>query len=320
MARVYVIGGYLPQGGARMALAIGEIIAKRFGHELIVVNVEKEQWFTKDLFGVRRRGNQMNLKRYHAEVADDDVSVINESFVRQICAGAIKGKKIIYIQHFCTFQLLDFGADLYATVSRWIADLMQHIYGKAPLVIPPYIDLDRIPATTPWGSRPAKLVNVFTKSVNGRDWYWKFYGVCMERLQKALPDHEFLLLSLNKVPQDKFLQEISASRYFLTMSIAEGCPLPHLEAMAMGCTVMGFDSFGGRHYMRDGVNSAVASYPDIDGMVERVRKVLTDDGYAQSLARGSSDTYKQFSFADFERRWLAALEPVLGRASYSASR
>ena len=48
-------------------------------------------------------------------------------------------------------------------------------------------------------------------------------------------------------------------------SYAQGFGLMPLEAMAMGCTVVGFDGYGGRDYMRPDINCCVVPYPDIDG-------------------------------------------------------
>ena len=60
------------------------------------------------------------------------------------------------------------------------------------------------------------------------------------------------LLDPSPLPQTDFLARLGACRYLVSLSAAEGFGLVPLEAMAMGTTIIGFDGFGGREYMRSG--------------------------------------------------------------------
>jgi glycosyltransferase involved in cell wall biosynthesis len=89
----------------------------------------------------------------------------------------------------------------------------------------------------------------------------------------------------------------------VSLSPAEGFGLVPLEAMAMGTTVIGFDAFGGREYMRPGKNCLVTSYPDIEGVAERLVAALGAPALAERLAEAGRLTALQFGYQRFRAAW-----------------
>jgi glycosyltransferase involved in cell wall biosynthesis len=98
----------------------------------------------------------------------------------------------------------------------------------------------------------------------------------------------------------------------VSLSAAEGFGLVPLEAMAMGTTIIGFDGFGGREYMRPGRNCLVTSYPDIEGVAERLVVALNAPAFAERLARGGRRTALRFNYQRFRAAWHDQFRRFLG--------
>ena len=105
------------------------------------------------------------------------------------------------------------------------------------------------------------------------------------------------------LPHGDFLARIGACRYFVSLSVTEGFGLVPLEAMALGTTVIGFDGFGGREYMRPGKNCLVTSYPDIEGVADRLVAALGKLGYAERLAESGRATASRFDYDRYRLAW-----------------
>jgi len=75
-----------------------------------------------------------------------------------------------------------------------------------------------------------------------------------------------VLLDIRVLPdcsEQQFAHALQQTRIFVAHSFPEGFGLPGLEAMACGCTVVGFTGGGGSDYMQHGDNCYIAS-PDGD--------------------------------------------------------
>jgi glycosyltransferase involved in cell wall biosynthesis len=95
---------------------------------------------------------------------------------------------------------------------------------------------------------------------------------------------------------------------------AEAFGLMPLEAMAMGTTVVGFDGFGGRDYMRSEVNCAVTAYPDIERLADRIVALLSDPDYAEALAGAGRSTACAYSYDRLRAAWPELFSHFLGEA------
>jgi glycosyltransferase involved in cell wall biosynthesis len=82
--------------------------------------------------------------------------------------------------------------------------------------------------------------------------------------------------------------------------------------MAMGTTVIGFDGFGGREYMRSGENCLVTSYPDIEGVATRLVAALRAPELADRLAERGRLTASHFTYERFRTAWCDELQRFLG--------
>ena len=114
----------------------------------------------------------------------------------------------------------------------------------------------------------------------------------------------------------EMLERLGEVRYLLSLAVGEGFGLVPLEAMGMGTTVVGFDGFGGRDYVRHGDNCTLRAYPDIDGVADDLVRVLTDTGYAQSLARKGHETATRYTYERFRAAWIEEFQQAFRRKGF----
>jgi len=75
----------------------------------------------------------------------------------------------------------------------------------------------------------------------------------------------------------------------------------------VGATVGGFDAFGGRDYLRPGINRAVTTYPDIEGVTKLITTILADAVQTQALAEAGHATAAAplYTYEHFRAAWRA---------------
>lgn len=308
MPTCYVVGGYLPAGGALMAYHVAEIAARRFGRQVRVVRLEAE---TPDT-GIYRYPSvfpMVSVEEMLAEASAADMLVVNPSFSPLGLGLRFPGRSLMYAQGFSTFPVLDAHQDHYVAVSPFVRDFLHHVYGIACQVIPPFID-EPAAAPTAWHDRPDAVVLHHCKdhSPLGR----AVVAAALSRLQAALPDVTFRpLLADGPVPRADLLQRLGATRFLLTLSLAEGFGLIPLEAMARGVVVLGLDGFGGRGYMAAGVNCQTVPYGRLEELVESAAAVVRSPDHAVRLSREAVRTAAAYGYGPFEARWTAELGSFL---------
>ena len=138
--------------------------------------------------------------------------------------------------------------------------------------MPPFISTAIVPPPSPWHERPSDSFAVLLKGPP--DLQLLILDRVRQMVRRRHPTIGLDQVIDGRIPQRDLLERIGRVRHFLSLSVAEGFGLVPLEAMAMGTTVLGFDGFGGRDYMRPGVNCAVTAYPDVEGVAEQIADML----------------------------------------------
>jgi Glycosyl transferases group 1 len=307
--RAFVVGAYIPNGGTLMAYHLGRILQLDYGFEAVAVRVGTE---TADN-GIHRYDPQFSsitISQMEAAIGDHDVLVCNPSFSSYMFGLRLPGRKICYVQHFNTFNLLDCRFDRYVAVSAVVSRFLSAVYGLAPRIISPFINIDSFPNATPWWSRPAGSTLVYAKGGGA------ILSPVMNRLRDLLssraPEIKLeSILSDITLPQTEFMRRIGSHRHLLALSAAEGFGLVPLEAMAMGTTVIGFDGFGGRDYMRPGVNCAVAPYPDVELVADNLIAVTRSPELGTRLAQAGRATAACYTYAQFRSAWIEEFSQFL---------
>jgi hypothetical protein len=310
--RVFVIGAYLPNGGTLMAYHLGRILERDFGIPAIAVTVGEENAdlgiHTYDL-----RMPSVTVAEMEKDITARDILVVNPSFSAHQFGWRLPGFKLCYVQDFKTFALLDRKFDHYVAVSNFVGAFLKTVYDLDVSVIPPFINLDAMPAATPWLQRPPLLVLPYHKGMP-EVWELSFARVREVLAQRAPQITLAEPLAASGIAQSELFARIGAARFLLTLSAAEGFGLVPLEAMAMGTTVIGYDAFGGRHYMRSGENCFVAPYPEIDRVVDLLIDAVNAPESSAQIAQRGHESAQYYSYAAFRSAWVAELARALQRA------
>jgi len=133
-----------------------------------------------------------------------------------------------------------------------------------------------------------------------------------------------LLKNFRLVPiQNKNEYEVAGilkeSLIFLSFSCQEGCPLPPMEAMACGCTVIGYTGRGGKEYFKPEFSFPVED-GDIIGFAKTVEKVIKqyEKNKTPLLKKGlEASTYilKRYSLEREEHSIVNTWENILNKTN-----
>src|SRR5260370_5210938 len=160
--RVFVVGAYVPNGGTHMAYHIGRILQPDFRLEVVAVmlggeHAENSRFPYDVIFPAIPLAEMENL------ITDGDVLIANPSFSSHLFGLRLPGRKLMYVQGFNTFALLDCRFDHYVCVSEFVAKSVSSTYGITAPVIPAFIEIDRLPKAMPWRARPAGSILLHLK-------------------------------------------------------------------------------------------------------------------------------------------------------------
>ena len=240
----------MPDGGTYMAYHLGRILHLDFGFDVAAVTVADER-AGDSVFHYEMHFPAIGLAEMERRIGSHDLLIVNPSFSNHFFGLRLPGRKIMYIQGFNTFALLDRWFDHYVCVSRFVAQFVRTMYRVKAPVIPAFVELDRLPNVEAWRARSPGSVLIHLK---GDPTYKE---VVLKRLRDAVA-RQIAGVDLDNVvgderlPHTDFLAQLGGRRHLVSLSAAEGFGLVPLEAMAMGTTVIGFDGFGGREYMNSG--------------------------------------------------------------------
>lgn len=307
--RVFVVGAYLPNGGTRMAYHIGRILERDFGITAIAVQIGDE---TPDhsIHDYDLAMPRVSLAQMEHDIRADDILIVNPSFSSHQFGWRLPGFKLCYVQGFNTYALLDRGFDHYVAVSGFVRDFLHTVYALDTRAIAPFIELERMPEVPAWEARPALRVLPYRKGI-AEGWEQSFARLRAIITARA-PQIEFdePLVGAG-IAQSELFARIGAARYFLTLSAAEGFGLVPLEAMALGCSVIGYDGFGGREFMRPNENCLTAPYPQIERVADMLIATANDPARSAQIARRGQETARSYTYAAFRQAWIAELRTAL---------
>ncbi len=294
-----------------MAYQIGRLLARHFSYELIDVAVYSLEEHGKEIFKYDTKMRLMAVADMEKNITPDDVLVVNPAFSHFLFGLRLPGKKIMYIQDFRTFLLLDCHFDLYVSVSNLVARYVHALYGITTAIIPPFITPPAAP-TIPWQQRPAGSSIVYIKNPS------REHHILLQFLQRRLAKTAPLIdlshvVEGRRMAQEDFLRELGNVRYLVNLSLAEGFGLVPLEAMAIGTMVSGVDGLAGADYIRQGHNALVGSIRDLRPLPAIVQRAFEDDNLAQQCVEGGFRTASLYNENRFKEAWLRELSQLLRR-------
>lgn len=310
---LYVMGGYIPAGGTRMAYEIAFIAHKTLGLPVKIISMSGEG-ITDSVFDYPVKFDVVHFNELGQILRPHDLLICNPSFTNGNIGLSFECKKLMYVQGFNTYNLLDAWFDGYYSVSDFVRKFISNTYNIESKVIPPFIEVDANVAPA-WKDRPAQSIWFFLKGDK------TLQQLLLERLQLEIEkidpdiartiDWQDSVLWSGKIQQSEFLQKLGQRRHFVTLAVGEGFGLVPLEVMALGGTVLGFDGYGGLDYMRREENCLVRPYPDIRGVAEDVVRCLKNPDFAEALSVRGSSTARAYSKERFEMAWSDALRKFM---------
>jgi hypothetical protein len=297
--RVFVVGAYLPNGGAYMAYRLGRILETDFGWNGVAVSLPGQGPPTS-IHRYDATFPTISLEAMEQAITSRDILIASPSFSTHQFGLRLAGRKLMYVQGFSTYGVLDCYFDHYVAVSAFVANFVANIYGVKAPIIPAFIQLEEFPQPTEWLRRPPASILV---SAKGND---AILGRARELMAREAPDIQLddVLSSFpNAIPHSELIARLGSHRYLVSLSPAEGFGLIPLEAMAMGTAVLGFDGFGGREYMKSGQNCLVTSYPDLEGLTHQIIRAVHDQALGERLSREGRITAQGYGYSRFRAAW-----------------
>jgi hypothetical protein len=308
----YVVGAYIPAGGAFLAYQLGSILQRHFHFRGIAVT-ERGESPDHGVFQYQIPFPSIKLADLPDTITDDDVLIANPKFSSYLFSLTCKGKKVMYAQGFTTYKYLDCGFNLYVATSRVVQRGLKSIWDVNSEIINPYMDFSPSFRPPEWEKRPFDKILVLFKG----DPYCQ--NLLLKKVQEGLSvTHRHLTFEVlveRNVPHNDFLKRLSGYRYCMTLSIAEGFGIIPLEAMAMGLVVFGFDGYGGQEYMKPGQNCATAPYPRFGSIVDQIICITDSDALGKTISLAAQRTAQEFhhSLDRFESEWVAQFDKFLGQ-------
>jgi hypothetical protein len=160
--RVFVVGAYVPNGGTYMAYHLGRILYLDFGLEVAAVVLGDER-FENGIFDYDVNFPAIGIADMEQQIGDKDILLASPSFSNYFFGPRLPGRKLMYVQGFNTFALLDRYFDHYVCVSNFVARFVKMTYGLTSAVIPAFIEFDRLPTAAAWQDRPAGSILIHAK-------------------------------------------------------------------------------------------------------------------------------------------------------------
>lgn len=246
-------------------------------------------------------------KHFEAKVTSDDLLVCNPSFSDQQFGLRLPCRKLSYIQGVCTFKVLDIFFDYYVFVSDWVKWYIEKYYGISGNVIPAFINSDLFSCSDDWSQRKRSI------PVSG----YKYNDLVLTKLRTIYsakyPDCPLEFEKYPVMSQKEFAKALRRHRYYLSLAAMEGFGLPMLEAMASGCTAVGWDAGGSSEYTSHSENCMIAHYGDFKALADHLHFILTNDEEARRLAAAGHTTGKEFDATRFDNAWKKELTIFLNR-------
>jgi len=308
--RAFVVGARIATGGAFMAYHLGRILHHHFGFELYDVEVMP---VPKALFDYDTPMMGVTVSAMEQMVTKDDILIVNPSFSTFMFGFRLPCKKVMYIQDFKTFTILDAFCDSYACVSSVVRHFVTHTWGVYGPIIPPFIQLSKMKNITPWGQRPKDSVMVYLKH-NSQEHQIIFNAMrdAMLELRPGFDLRNFLLQG-RKFTHADFLAEMGKVRYVVVISIAEGFGLVPLEAMGMGACVLGLDGLAGRDYMKGEHNCLSVAFTHAHRLAEMLDFALNNPALCKKISTQGRATAQEYGYPRFRDAWIQRFSKLLQR-------
>ena len=119
------------------------------------------------------------------------------------------------------------------------------------------------------------------------------------------------LLPNSQGNRKQLLDELARSRIYFSAVTAEGFGLIPLEAMSLGCIVLGLDGHGSRDYLRHGENSFCVKLKNLRLLPGLFNEIVDSLDEMDSIVDNAIETASYYSYERFRLAWTKVLERFL---------
>ncbi|MDB4984858.1 MAG: glycosyl transferase group 1 [Myxococcaceae bacterium] len=247
-----------------------------------------------------------------------------------------KGAKACFLQHYEVFAYTPkkrvdatWRLPLHKiAIARWLVDLARDQFGDREVsLVPNSVDTEQFHAP------PRERYDVPTVGMLYNHAPWKGVPVCvaaLDQVRKEFPNLKLVTFGATDVmpeaplpdyathhispAQDKIKDIYAQCDVWLCGSTSEGFNLPALEAMACRCPVVSTAAGGPIDFIKDGVNGYLVPVNDVDGLADRMKKVLRlQNADWKKMSDGAYDTATSYTWDDATDLFEAALERAIER-------
>jgi glycosyltransferase involved in cell wall biosynthesis len=207
-------------------------------------------------------------------------------------------------------------------IAHWMVDALEGegVPSGQVSYLPYGLDHNAYRLMQPIANRPLQVTMLYNSHpVKGA----RFGIAAIEEAQRRLPEMRAVVFS-NKEPDTAIPEGISfvispsrqhlveeiynRSRVFICSSIREGFGFSAIEAMAGGCALVTTDNGGSDDYAVRGENALVCAPRDVEGMADRIERLMREDDLCARLATNGCEFVKRFDWDESARRLEAFLE------------
>ena len=310
MRRAYVVGAYLPNGGAAMAYHLGRILELDFGFQSVAVAVGDEHP-DEGVRGYDLRMPIVSIDEMERQIACDDVLIVNAGYSRFLFGWRIPGFKIAYVQGFAQFNVLDRRLDHYVAVSDVVARHLAAVYDLDVRVIPPFIDVGEVQSTGMVGAARESRASLpkgiarrlgFVLAPAPRDPCQPSAGDCAGRADPGADaaDRAVVPHRRREIPADA----VGGGR--LWIGAARGDGARHRRR--------GVRRIRRPPIMRSGDNCMVAPFAQIERVADLLIDIVRDSPRAEAMVERARVTAAAFTYEAFRRAWVDEFSAVLSLA------
>ncbi len=238
----------------------------------------------------------------------EDCVVIPE--VLAAYAARIQCRRVLFLQGISTFSkpldLTCFEAAI--TCSPYLARyLNEHAPGLPVAIIPNVVDPARFyPRAELSPNGPLRVLGYPRKHPEVTE-------ALMHTFIPAMPEavrERFTFIPLEACSQDEFAVRLREGDVFVASGYPEGFGLPPLQAMASGCSVIGFTGGGAEGFMIDGKTALVAPDGDIPALAKALERIVCEPQTLTLLRRNGLEMAEGYTPEAMKKALVAWAEPL----------
>lgn len=109
------------------------------------------------------------------------------------------------------------------------------------------------------------------------------------------------------------MAHMSRTQFYIMPSVREGLPISYLEAMGMGCVIVGTATEGIAEVVEDGINGILVQPGDYENIAAQVCSCLENPAQAASIAEAGRKTAQRMTWNHNAQKLLALFQELITR-------